>query len=62
MRAELEKERQALKAEFVDQHQKLADQQVRNQLTLERTESANLEVSCVPARSSPAWRGRSRPT
>ena len=44
------------------QQQELASQQVINQLTMEKTESANLEVSCVPARSSPAWRGRSRPT
>mmetsp|Transcript_12989 Transcript_12989/g.30538 ORF Transcript_12989/g.30538 Transcript_12989/m.30538 type:complete len:140 (-) Transcript_12989:169-588(-) len=44
MRAELEKERQALTEAFVAQQQELASQQVINQLTLEKRESANLET------------------
>ena len=50
--------------EFAEEQQQLADQVVRNQLVLERTESAALEVRCFtlrcfPTRSSLAWRRRS---
>ena len=44
LRAELEMHRQALTNEFENEKQRLATQQVKNVLSLEKTEAASLEV------------------